>query len=81
MNQVTERGEVLPKDQEGEWKKKEEDIEKVKELKHGMMWEGNAEVRLSYGEKDQEQKVLARSTDVELNFDKIKDEAEVVRNS
>jgi hypothetical protein len=52
MNQVTERGEVLPKDQEGEWKKKEEDIEKVKELKHGMMWEGNAEVRLSYGEKD-----------------------------
>jgi len=42
----------MPKDQEGEWRRREEDIEKVKEFKHGMMWKGNGEARLSYGEKD-----------------------------
>jgi hypothetical protein len=51
MNQATAGYEMLQRDQEGEWKKSEEDIERVKELKHGMIWAGNGEVRLSYGEK------------------------------
>lgn len=52
IKKITEKYEMLQRNQEEEWKKREESIKKEKELKHGMIWEGNGEAQLSKDEKD-----------------------------